>query len=52
MRVKPWLKFEDSLEVVREVADDLDDAVYVIQAVPVSEQGRIFIHIQACQLEI
>ena len=39
MRVKPWFELEDGLEVILEVTDDLHDAVNVVEAVPVPEQG-------------
>ena len=39
MRVEPRLELEDSLEVILEVAYDLNDAVDVVEAVPVPEQG-------------
>ena len=39
MRVKPWFELEDGLEVILEVADDFHDAVDVVEAVPVPEQG-------------
>ena len=39
VRVEPRLELEDGLEVILEVADDLHDAVDVVEAVPVPEQG-------------